>query len=434
VAGRVEAEEAGAGGSYDRRDAWRLPPRPEWLARFNALGDLADIRSVVPLDERSLLDAAMRATGKSDFGDEVWIGHFRVLLRAIEEEAKLNFYGRILTRQDLLVYLEARLEITDWYRRHPEVERERIEAPIFIVGLGRSGTTILQETLANDPQFRTVQRWEGLFPCPPPEAATYVSDPRIARAQALAELVFEASPEWKAMHAWGGNVPIEDIEFTYPAFFSEVWPLAFQIPSYEKYFHAQDPAYHFFWHQRMLKLLQSRYKKRWLLKNPTHLPRIPHLLRAYPDARLIFAHRDPITSNDSVVNVQGTIYSWRTDDPFGGGVVDDWLLADQRAQIWDAVIGWLEDGTIRPGSYAHFRYADFAEDPMRTVAKVYADLGLELAPRSRERMQAFLATRPEGAMGRAHRYERSAEEDPVVRRERRRYARYQSYFDVPDER
>jgi len=419
---------------YDRREAWRLPPRPEWLARFNALGDLADIRSIVPLDERSLLDAATRSTGKSDFGDDVWIGHFRVLLRAIEDEAKLNFYGRILTRSDLLVYLEARLEVTDWYKRHPEIDEEVIEAPIFIVGLGRSSTTILQETLAHDPLFRTVQRWEGLFPCPPPESATYATDPRIARAQTLAELVFEASPEWKAMHAWGGNVPIEDIEFTYPAFFSEVWALSFQIPSYEEYFNSRDPAYHFYWHQRTLKLLQWRHKARhWLLKNPTHLPRIPHLLRAYPDARLVFAHRDPIASNDSVVNVMGTIYSWRTDHPFGGGVVDDWLLAEQRARIWDDVIGWIQDGTVRPGSCAHFRYHDFVRNPMRAVAQVYADLGLELAPAARERMRAFLATRPEGAMGRAHRYERSGEEDPVVERERRLYARYQSYFGVPDE-
>jgi hypothetical protein len=430
---RVDAADAGE--RYDRRDAWKLPPRPEWLARLNALGELADIRSIVPLDERSLLDAAKRNTGKNDFGDDIWIEHFRVLLRAIEEEAKLNFFGRILTRSDLLVYLEARLEITDCYARHPEIEREVIDAPIFIVGLGRSGTTILQETLAHDPQFRTVQRWEGLFPCPPPEAATYANDPRIARAQALAELVFQASPEWKAMHAWGGNVPIEDIEFTYPAFFSEVWPLSLQIPSYEKYFHSKDPAYHFFWHQRTLKLLQWKYKaKHWLLKNPTHLPRIPHLLRTYPDARLVFAHRDPITSNDSVVNVQGTIYAWRTDDPFGGGVVDDWLLADERAKIWDDVIGWLEDGTIRPGSSAHVRYADFARDPMGAVARVYADLDLELTPVACSRMQAFLATRPEGAMGRAHRYERSGEEDPAVQRERRKYARYQSYFAVPDER
>lgn len=426
---------AAAGGSYDRREAWQMPPRPEWLARFNAIGDLLDLRSVVPLDERSLLDAAMRNTGRSDFGDEVWIEHFRVLLRAIEEEAKLNFFGRILTRSDLLVYLEARLAITDGYKRHPEIEREVIEAPVFIVGLGRSGTTILQETLAHDAQFRTVQRWEGLFPCPPPEAATYATDPRIAKAQALAEVVFEASPEWKAMHAWGGNVPIEDIEFTYPAFFSEVWALSFQIPSYEKYFTSRDPEYHFFWHKRTLKLLQWKYQARpWLLKNPTHLPRLPQLLRAYPDARLIFAHRDPITSNDSVVNVQGTIYSWRTDHPWSGGVVDDWLLADQRAELWNAVIGWIEDGTIRAGSYANFRYHDFVRDPMRTVASVYSELGLELLPEARSRMQAFLDSRPEGAMGRAHRYEKSAAEDPVVLRERSKYARYQGYFGVPDER
>ena len=91
---------------FDRRERWQPKPRPEWVARLNEEGERLDIRSIVPLDENSLLAQARDNTGLSDFGDDGWIDHFRVLIRAIEEEAKLNFMGRILTRSDLVQFLE----------------------------------------------------------------------------------------------------------------------------------------------------------------------------------------------------------------------------------------------------------------------------------------------------------------------------------------
>ena len=284
--------------TFDRRAVWTPPPRPEWLATFNALGAMMNFKSIVPLTAESLMAEAMANTGLSDFGaDNRWEKHFRKLLDSIETEAKLTPFGRILTRSDFIIYLEARLRITEEYRLHPEIEDEVITEPVFIIGFGRSGTTILQEVLSHDPQFRSVQKWESLFPVPSPEKATYTTDPRIQKAQELSDVVHAASPEWATMHAWAGNLPVEDIEFTYPAFLSEVWATAFQVPSYEKYFSQQDCHEHFEWHKRTLKLLQWKYKgKHWLLKNPTHLPRIPQLLDVYPDAKIIFTHRDPIAS------------------------------------------------------------------------------------------------------------------------------------------
>ena len=391
------------------------------------------MKAIVPLDEDSLLGHAIKNTGLSDFGSDNWLPHFRMLIRLIEEEAKLTFFGRVLTRSDFLLYLEARLRITDEYKRHPEIENEIIKEPIFILGFGRSGTTILHEVLSQDPQFRSVRKWESLFPTPVPEEATYETDPRIAKAQGLVEVVNAISPEWKAMHAWGGALPVEDIEFTYPAFMSEVWPLAFQIPSWEKYFDAQDVSHHFNWHKRTLKLLQWKYKKpHWLLKNPTHLPRIPQLLKTYPDAKFIFTHRDPITSGDSVVNVEGAIYYWRTDDPWGGGVIDEWVMADKRAEMWDNAIGWIENGTIAKGSFANFLYADFMTDPMKAIDQAYRTLGLTIDPAAFERMRAYLAKRPQAAHGK-HNYKKSAAEDPETAKEREKYERYQRYFGIPNE-
>jgi hypothetical protein len=150
--------------SNDRRDGWALKGRPEWVSETNRLTQLLDIKAVVPLDEASLLDHARRNTGLDDFGEHGWREHFRFLLQTIEEEAQVNFVGRVLTRSDILTYLEARLQVAEAYKRHPEIDDEVITEPVFILGFGRSGTTILHETLSQDPQFRSVRRWEGLFP------------------------------------------------------------------------------------------------------------------------------------------------------------------------------------------------------------------------------------------------------------------------------
>jgi hypothetical protein len=420
----------------DRRQHWTPAPRPEWLAKFNSLGDKLDIKAIVPLDEASLIDAAVKRTGLTDFDDaDGWREHFRVLLDATEKEAQLNFFGRILTRSDFLNYLSMRLTLTDQYRRFPEIENEVITEPVFILGFGRSGTTILHETLGQDPQFRSVRRWEALFPVPPPEEATYETDPRIAKARDLVDVVHAISPEFEAMHAWGADLPVEDIEFTYAAFFSEVWENALQIPTYNRYFHERSPDYHFYWHKRMLKLLQWKYKKpHWLFKNPTHMSRIPSLLKAYPDAKIIFPHRDPVVTADSVVNVSGAIFYWRTDHPYayeetGSG----WVDIEPRVQKWEDIIGMIESGALRPGYFANSIYPEFLEHPQKVITDIYRDLRLTLTPEALAKMLAFLDERHSGTHGNSSTYDRSRATDPRTIEERKRYARYQKYFNVPYE-
>lgn len=420
--------------TYDRRLVWQPPRRPDWLREVNALGLKMDMSGIIPLDEQSLLDQARRNTGLDDFGDNEWLPHFRLLLQGIKDEADLNFFGRILTRSDLLIYLEARLSITDTYKRHPEIDQEVIKEPIFIVGSGRAGTTILHEVLSLDPQFRSVRRWEALFPCPPPEEATYETDQRIEKTQNLLDVIHAVSPAWSAMHVQGAKIPVEDIEFTYCAFFSEVWPLSFQLATYEKYFADQDPSYHYFWHKRILKLLQWKFKKpHWLFKNPTFTYQIPHLLKTYPDARLIFPHRDPIVGNDSSVDVMGNIYYWRTDDPWGKLTIESRMLAKPRAELWDRVIEWMNDGTIDKDKVSNIIFQDFVHDPENTIRKIYSDLRLDLQESVINKMKNFLSTRPDGGKGRKHAYSKLDKNDLVLQQEREIYKKYQEYFGVPSE-
>ena len=415
----------------DRRQHWTPHPRPEWVARVNEEGRILGARSLVPLDAASLLAQAVANTGLDDFGDDGWREPFELLLDAIEREADLNLVGRLFTRSDLLIHLEGRLRVTDWYARHPELEAERVDAPVVITGLGRSGTTILQEVLAEDPQFRVVRMWEAKYPCPPPEPETYWTDPRIERAELVTTLQDRITPEWCRMHKVGGHLPVECIEFMYSSFLSEAFSASFQVPSYSAYLARADlrPAYA--WHRRILRLLQSRHRARhWLLKGPTHLPVLPLLAETYPDARIIWLHRDPVKALASVVDVVGTLFWMRTDSPFAGDSFGSYLQAEPVARNLERAIGWLEDGTLARERVCNVRYLDFATKPEAAIERIYAELRLELEGSAMDAMRRYLARKQKGVFG-EHLYEPGPPE--AIAAERARFRRYQEYFEVPDE-
>jgi hypothetical protein len=418
----------------DRRREYRHPPRPQWVTRINEEGRvLGD--GVVPLDAASLLATARANTGLVDFGDgdpqDHWRTHFEILLKAIEREASLNLLGRLLTRSDLLIYLQNRLTVTDWYKRHPEISDEVIRQPVFIVGLPRSGTTILHEVLSQDEQFRIVKKWEALFPCPPPEEKSYLSDARILRAHNLITIQDRISPEWKTMHAVGGELPVECIEFTTSCFLSEMFTASFQIPTYQAHLAASDIREMYRWHRKMLRLLQWRFKRpHWLFKGCNHEPYVPQLLEIYPDARIIFTHRDPIKAVSSVVSVQGTIFGFRTDEPFSRNSYDNWLRMDAVAAMLNQRRRWVECGLLPQGQVAHIRFADFCSQPIQAIGKVYEDIGLALSSTAAAKMAAYLDAKPKGVFG-THNY--ATGEGEVVAAERALFEGYQRYFQVPNE-
>jgi Sulfotransferase family len=139
-----------------------------------------------------------------------WREPFRVFIKALQEESLLNLTGRIRTRSEILMMLEARLRIEDCYRHAPEIDEEQIVRPLIVVGQGRSGTSFLQNTLAADPDNGTLMHWEALFPCPPPEAATYHSDSRIALANRRIDQWNRVTPELASMHEFAGDIPTEE--------------------------------------------------------------------------------------------------------------------------------------------------------------------------------------------------------------------------------
>jgi hypothetical protein len=407
---------------------WQPPPRPEWLASFHAETRSWDAHAVAPLGAEELIATAVRNTGLEDFGRDDWREPFDVLLKAIDHEADLNLFGRIWTRQDLLLFLETRLRIEAEYRTHPEIDSEVIDRPVFVTGLPRSGTSILFELLAQDAQFMAPANWEFVLPCPPPDAASYRQDPRVPRADDLITQPGRVAPTFKAMHELGAWIPNECGVAFRMSFRSQHLAATFQVPSYSAWLHTADmrPAYAYY--RRLLKLLQWRNPRaHWLLKSPEHQSYLPTLFEVFPDARVIVTHRDPLRAQGSVTNVLGTFYWMRSDQTFDVQAFEELLTPEGTAARLDAMIDWIESGRIPGAQIAHLRYSDLMRAPLAAVERLYSSMGAQLSHRTRTAVERYLAQKPQHRFG-THRYE--VDSDARVRR---LFARYQSYFDVPSE-
>jgi len=416
-----------------RRDEWMPPARPDWVARVNEEGRHLDIAGIVPLDPDSLIRTATANTGLSDFGADDWRAPFEALLEAYDREANLTLTGRIMTRSDLLMFLEGRLRLEDLYKRHPEIEEERIEAPIWILGQGRSGTSILQKLMAMDPACRTLNTYDALFPVkePVPDGGP---DPRIERAEHRMRMWDRVTPETATIHDFGGDEPIETILAEAMSFQTPAWlNLLGLTPGYNAMIAAspqgQLPSLRY--GLRVLKAIQWQTPGgRWVLKSPDALSYIPDVLQVFPDVQFVWAHRDPVRALSSAVNMIGTLIWIRSDVKPSAGIFDFLTDPANSAANLSQPIDWIEQGALPKGQLHNIHYDALIADPVAAIGGLYRDVGLEFSPAFRQRIADHFAAHPRSARAK-HGY--AVGEADRVAAERRHYERYQSYFGVPSE-
>jgi hypothetical protein len=394
---------------------------------LNRLGD----PSSLSLEPDALLAEASARTGLSDFGGDDWREGYTVFLDALQAEARLHFVGRVLTRSDLLNWLENRLRMTDARKQHAEIDAERIERPLFITGLPRTGTSILHDLLGHDPAARVPLAWEVRHPCPPPLAAHYQTDERIARAQEEIRLWCEIVPEYDSMHELGAQIPVECIQLTAHAFRSDELSGRHLVPSYAAWLAGADlvPAYAF--HREMLQLLQWRAPgERWVLKAPSHLGALGPLLAVYPDARIVWTHRDPLTVMASVASILFST-AWVRSDAVDPDQVLAWFSGETCAALLSAGSGARDRPEVAASQFYDLRYADLVDDPLRSIASIYEYFGMRFDTAAETGIRAASAARPKGRHG-AHRYDFS-NANWNRDEERERFRRYQERYDVPSE-
>jgi hypothetical protein len=270
---------------------WTPPPRQPWVERLIAygrgLGD--DGRSIVSLRPDDLLAAARAATGLEDAGDDWFRQPLDRLCTALDQEAELHLAGRLRARAELQVILQNRLHLVDLWQRKPAIADEVVQGPIIVTGLGRSGTTLLHELLACDPDNRPPLLWELLYTVPDG------SDDFVATVDDQIKLMDEMVPAFTAMHENGGGLPTECIFAFAHQFSSDMYTGMYNVPGYTIWKSGVDqtPAYQ--WHRRMLQTLQwATPTVRWVVKAPSHLSELALVFATYPDARVVMTHRDPL--------------------------------------------------------------------------------------------------------------------------------------------
>ena len=384
------------------------------------------------MDSDALLEAAMAATELSDMGDPSWRDGLDRLLVDLAGPAQLNDLGRTIVETEMVGYLTNRLQILEWRRSHPEVADGAITRPIIIVGQPRTGTTILYDLLAQDPSNRAPLTWEVDRPCPPPETATYDTDPRIAESDAIAAMPDLLIPGFTDFHPLGATLAQECVRMTGADFRSMIFPTQYDVPEYNRWLlHEADMAPAYRWHRIFLQHLQSRHAAdRWLLKSPCHLWSLGALFDEYPDALIIQTHRDPVRVISSISALVALLRSMSSDYSSVARAASEY--AEDIILGLDRSIEARMDGTVPAGQVVDVQFAEFMSDPFATIGAIYDALGMELTNETEAAMRAFLAAHPGDGGGGGSRYTfADTELDAEVLRERGRA--YQEYFHVPSE-
>ncbi|MGH9016334.1 MAG: sulfotransferase family protein [Acidimicrobiales bacterium] len=377
------------------------------------------------LDPAVLVERAVVESGLDDFGGASYREGLDRLVAATAADGELTALGEEILGLRLRMLLVNRLRIEDVYRRNPAIDFETVEAPLFIIGLPRTGTTALSQLLSLDPQIRSLRLWESSDPVPPPETATEDSDPRIAAATAGLEAMYATFPRMASLHYQSPTGPTECQDLLGMEFRTSHFDGMAHVPRYTDWVLGCDmlPAYRY--HRRVLRLLQWRCGPRlWHLKTPVHMLALDALDAHYPDARFLWTHRDPARVLGSVCSLIGYTRSWVSDRD------DTAELGHQQAELWAEALRRAMAFRDRVGEdrFTDIYFADLNADPVAAVARAYEPFGLELSAEGARRMEAWSDENAKGSHG-VHRYD--VQDFAISGDEvRRRFAFYTDRFAV----
>src|SRR6478736_122691 len=347
-------------------------------------------------DLESVLADARRKEGLEDLGPGAFAEPLGVLLDSYAA-ADLNDMGAHILRSGVVHSLRMRLRAQEWFRRHPEIADERIVAPIVVVGMMRSGTTLLQRLLAADWRFLCAHGWEVVEVAPPLDLDWTAEDPRIAKALAREEQSRQWVPDLYAIHPMYALEAEEEIVFLADAFLSHVPESGAHVPAYRSWIDTQDftPAYDHL--HRMLQLLQWQQKQRgesadrWVLKTPAHLGYLDDLRARFPGLHVVHLHRDPVETIASGASLNATLHAMHAD------TVDLHRIGAE----WIERMGWTNDRARAtraawgdPSPVTDLEFADAVADPIGQVSRVYDALGLDLTADAEASMRHWLQRRP----------------------------------------
>lgn len=366
------------------------PVRPALVKAINGLNKVMPLSYLNPLVLDKILNKVKRKTGLSDFGDDRIFEGLRILLDSIQKGPKLTGIGTLVASQMIQNSLINRLQFVDHHKNHPEIENEVIERPIFILGLPRTGTTLLHYLISLDDNHRYSPNWESFHPCPPVQAQTFNTDFRINKTKLELAFFWQLIPNIRSVHNFDNKTPQECIVFMSHTMTSFAIPTQLYIQEYMQWLQESDLTFLYQEHKRTLQLMQSggHRKKRWALKAPAHIFCIDQILDIYPDACIIQTHREPVRAIASSSSLNYALAQLTSDEialsdvgKLHMRVLSDWLEinVEQRRNHED-----------KKDQFYDLSFHSFVSDPKSEIKKIYDQFGFEYTKDFDKNIDAYI--------------------------------------------
>jgi hypothetical protein len=364
-----------------------------------------------------------------DFGPDQFIDGLLILLSALEMEANLSLVGRIAVRWDVIRCLRNLLRLRQEEERTPGLCDSPIRRPLIITGLPRSGTTFLHRLLDCDPAMRSPSCWQTMAPYAPIRGR----DRRVEQTERELRTFAHMAPGFRDVHPLTARMPQECTEITAQVFQSLRFDTTFRIPSYLAWQDAHGHALAYRFHKRFLQHLQHQSgddpnQVQWVLKCPDHVFALDAVRAVYPDARIVFLHRDPLKVLPSVAKLTEILRQ-----PF--------TQAQDRAEIgaqvtrrWhQGVEAMMRAASAHEGGEAicHIHYRDLIQDPLGTIERLYSHFGMPLGDEAVRDITAEMTRQKRG--GYARNVYHFADHGLDPQRERGFFAGYMARFDIAEE-
>jgi hypothetical protein len=349
----------------------------------------------VPLTVEDIVDAARIKTGGLPDPDiNSWNEGLGILIRDHAREDRLTERGWGIIKNRYVEALSTRMQVDQYIRENPDIALAPITRPVFILGMPRTGTTLVSYLLNADPDNRSMLRWEAYNVTPPAAHGALQSDPRCLAELAKDAGMLKANPKTAAAHWEPGNGPTECVHLLAQDFRSLMFAAITTVPTYHDWILFTDMATAFAHRKRVLQILQHTNPGRWILKMPSDSLFIRQLFRTFPDAKVIWAHRDPFAAFASSISMRGG-----SRPIFEKDAGRDYMRQRFPLQLAMHLTRPLEMSAERPGDIYHMYYDDLLSDPLGQLKHVYRWLGDEWTSAAQQGMQQWLDENPQNKLG-----------------------------------
>ena len=344
-----------------------------------------------------LVARACERAGLDDFGDDSWREGLTLLVQTVESSPGVNAGGRDYVYGQFVDALWNRLRIVDYRKHHPEVSAERIERPLVVLGLPRTGTSLASYLLDQDPQRRSLLTWEAENSVPAPSPQTLRTDPRCLKKKAELDVLAEGlrAANIPMVHWDEADGPTECMFVQNQDFKAYLWEAFMPTSAYADWLLEVDMSSTYAWEYSVLRILQSRAPGTWSLKMPSHAVHIEVLLATFPDVRIVWAHRDPYKATASFLRL-----NYLSRSVLGGDI--------DIAEIVPNVLRQLAAHITRPlcvrdrigdGRFFDLHYAALMRDPIGVMRSLYEWAGDDLTPSTEQVMLDWLDRNPQHRSG-----------------------------------